>query len=88
MAAVLEKPAAAGAEQALALPALRKAVPDLDPKLERLLGAIAQVTTLGKGINKGIRGLDGVFFGVGRGPFDVGWSGRPPAFALFVISEA
>jgi hypothetical protein len=27
----------------LALPNLRKAVPGLDPKLERLLGAIAQV---------------------------------------------
>lgn len=38
MAAALE---AVGAE--LALPNLRKAVPDLDPKLERLLGAIAQV---------------------------------------------
>ena len=43
MAAVLEKPTAVGAEQVLALPALRKAVPGLDPKLERLLGAIAQV---------------------------------------------
>jgi len=45
MAATLEKEAVEVANTVLALPHLRQAVPDLDPKLERLLGAIAQVRT-------------------------------------------